>query len=110
MEKVTNSLIAKQYAELRPVMVNHTLFKYFYYQKKKSTYDKQFFIDSLTVEKAEPGTIILWESHYGYRPRMNPNAINLDYFNRRPSQYTILQSHISSDERFQAVVIEKTAK
>lgn len=110
MEKVTNSMINKHYAEERPLLVNHALFRYFYDKKKKGVYEKQQFLDSLTVEKAEVGTIILWESHYGYRPKLNPNAINLDYFGRRPAQYKLLSNNISTDQRFQAVVFEKTAK
>jgi len=110
MEKVTNSIINKRFIdEKRPVMVNHNLFKFFYDKKKSGVYENLVFLDSLTLETAPVGSIILWESHYGYRPKLYKNAINVDYFQRRPTQYTMLQNHISSDQRFQAVLLERVA-
>lgn len=111
MEKVTNSIIAKKYTEQnRTIFVNHTLFKYFYEKKTNKLYKNQRYIDSLTLENVPVGSIIIWESHYGYRPKLNPNAVNVAYFQRRPALYTLLQNNISSDERFQVVVFEKTGK
>ena len=108
MQKITNSIIAKKYTERQvPLLVNHTLFKYFYDKKKGGTYKHQTYIDSLTLEKAPAGSVVLWESHYSYRPKLNPNAVNADYFTRRPGQYVLQQNHISSDQRFQALVFEK---
>lgn len=110
MKKVTQSLIAKKYTDTRKIYVNHVLFKFNYNKIKNSLYGKEAIIDSLTMESAEPGSIILWESHYGYRPKLNPHAVNTDYFSRRPNQYTVIQNQISSDNRFQVVVFEKTSK
>ncbi|MFI5142379.1 MAG: hypothetical protein ACHQII_08490, partial [Bacteroidia bacterium] len=110
METVTNSIIAKGYTDKgTPVYTNHILFKYFYDKKKHNVYDKQVYSDSLSLQTAPVGSIILWESHYGYRPKLNKNTVNPDYFQRRPQQYTLLQSRISSDQRFQALVFEKIA-
>lgn len=111
MERVTNSLIAKKYMEQnRTIFVNHILFKYFYDKKAHDVYKNQRFIDSLTLEDVPKGSIIVWESHYGYRPKLNPNAVTPDYFVRRPAQYTLLQNQISSDNRFQVIVFEKTGQ
>jgi hypothetical protein len=108
MEKITNSMIAKKYTEREiPVYVNHTLFKYFYDKKKHGVYKKQVYLDSLTLQTAPAGSIIIWESHYGYRPRLNKNAVNADYFTRRSDQYVLQQNHISTDQRFQALIFEK---
>ncbi|MHB8260598.1 MAG: hypothetical protein ACYDCN_05480 [Bacteroidia bacterium] len=110
METITNSIIAKGYTDKElPVYTNHILFKYFYDRKKHGVYDKQVYSDSLSLQTAPVGSIILWESHYGYRPKLNKNTVNADYFQRRPAQYTLIQSRISSDQRFQALVFEKTA-
>jgi hypothetical protein len=111
MEKITNSLIAKQYTKQnRVIFVNHILFKYFYDKKEHDIYKNQRFIDSLTLETVPVGSIMVWESHYGYRPKLNPNAVTANYFARRPQQYTLLQNNISSDNRFQVVVFEKTGE
>lgn len=110
MEKITNSVINKRYVEQnRPILVNHNLFKYFYDKKKKGVYENLMFMDSLTLQTAPIGSIVIWESHYGYRPKLYKNAVNVDYFQRRPNAYALQQNHISTDQRFQAVVFEKTA-
>ena len=110
MEQVTNAIIAKGFTDKNlPVYTNHILFKYYYDRKKHSIYRKQVDTDSLTLQKAPVGSVILWESHYGYRPKLNKNAVNADYFQRRPQQYTLLLNRISTDQRFQALVFEKTA-
>lgn len=111
METITNSIIAKGYTDKEmPIYTNHILFKYFYDRKKHSVYKKQIYSDSLSLQTAPVGSIILWESHYGYRPKLNKNTVNADYFQRRPAQYTLVQSRISTDQRFQALVFEKTAQ
>jgi hypothetical protein len=110
METITNSIIAKGYTDRgMPVYTNHILFKYFYDKKKHNVYDKQIYSDSLSLQTAPVGSIILWESHYSYRPKLNKNTVTADYFQRRPNQYTLIQSRISTDQRFQALVFEKTA-
>jgi len=108
MEKITNSLISKKYTETqRPIYVNHTLFKFFYDKKSRGVYKKQVYMDSLSLETAPIGSIMVWESHYGYRPKLNKNTVTTDYFARRPAQYVLQQNHISTDQRFQAVIFEK---
>jgi hypothetical protein len=108
MEKITNSLIAKKYTDNHvPIYINHALFKYFYDKKKHGVYKEQFYMDSLSLATAPVGSIMVWESHYGYRPKLNKNTVNADYFTRRPDQYTLQQNHISSDQRFQALIFEK---
>ncbi|MBS1647856.1 MAG: hypothetical protein JST67_10995 [Bacteroidetes bacterium] len=108
MERASDLVLTKGYTDRgAPIYVNHVLFKYFYDKKKNGVYKNQFFIDSLTMEKAPVGSVVIWESHYGYRPKLNKNAINTDYFERRPQQYSLLQSRISTDNRFQVVVLEK---
>jgi hypothetical protein len=110
METITNSIIAKGYTDREmPVYTNHILFKYFYDKKKHNVYDKQVYSDSLSLQTAPVGSIILWESHYSYRPKLNKNTVTADYFQRRPNQYTLIQNRISTDQRFQALVFEKIA-
>ena len=111
MEQVTNAIIAKGYTDRgMSVYTNHILFKYFYDKKKHNVYDKQVYSDSLSLQTAPVGSVILWESHYGYRPKLNKNTVTADYFQRRPNQYNLIISRISTDQRFQALVFEKTAQ
>jgi len=110
METITNSIIAKGYTDKEmPIYTNHILFKYFYDKKKHNVYDKQVYSDSLSLQTAPVGSVIIWESHYSYRPKLNKNTVNADYFQRRPAQYTLLQNRISTDQRFQVLVFEKVA-
>ncbi len=108
MEKITTSMIAKKYTETqRPIFVNHTLFKYFYDKKARGIYKHQVYMDSLSLETAPAGSVIIWESHYGYRPKLNKNTVTADYFTRRPQMYVLQQNQISNDQRFQALIFEK---
>jgi hypothetical protein len=110
METITNSIIAKGYTDKgTPIYCTHILFKYFYDKKKHGIYDKQVYADSLSLQTAPAGSLVIWESHYGYRPKLNKNTVNADYFQRRPKQYTLLQNRISTDQRFQVLVFEKIA-
>jgi hypothetical protein len=111
MEAITNSIIAKGYTDKKlPVYNTHILFKYFYDKKKHGMYDNQVYGDSLSLETAPVGSIIVWDSHYSYRPKLNKNSVNTSYFERRPRQYTLLQNRISTDQRFQVLVFEKIGK
>jgi len=111
MERVTSSLIVKKYTEQnRSIYVNHTLFKYFYDKKKTGVYKNQVYMDSLSLENAPVGSIMVWESHYSFRRKLNPNTVNADYFTRRPQMFTLQMSRISTDQRFQVLVFEKTGK
>lgn len=111
METITNSIIAKGYTDRQmPIYTNHILFKYFYDKKKHGLYGKQVYSDSLSLQTAPVGSVIIWESHYSFRPKLNKNTVNTDYFERRPIQYVLLQNRISTDQRFQVLVFEKTAQ
>ncbi len=111
MERITKSLISKKYTQKEtPIYVNHTLFKYFFDKLEHGVYKKQVYMDSLSLEVAPVGSIMVWESHYGYRPKLNKNTVTADYFQRRPAQYVLQQNQISTDQRFQAVIFEKIAK
>lgn len=108
MERLTNTLISKKYIEQnRTVFVNHTLFKYFYDKKKGGIYKNQIYMDSLSLSTAQAGAVMVWESHYSYRPKLNKNTVTADYFTRRPDQYTLQMNRISTDQRFQVLVFEK---
>ncbi len=109
MERITTSLISKKYIEQnRTIYVNHTLFKYFYDKKKRGIYKNQVYMDSLSLANAPLGSIMVWESHYSYRPKLNKNTVTADYFSRRPQQFTLQLNRISTDQRFQVLVFEKT--
>lgn len=55
------------------------------------------------IEEAQPGTVIIWDSHYSLRP---PEGVDLAYF-KFDSRFRMLRESIASDRRFAAYALLK---
>jgi hypothetical protein len=62
-------------------------------------------LDSKTLASAPKGSVIIWESHYGYRPEFL-NDVPLDSL-QDSTRYKLVKQFISSDKRFGSFVFEK---
>jgi hypothetical protein len=65
-----------------------------------------------SLEAAPSGSIILWESHYSYRPELMPEAerdqaTTYKYFTEQPNKYKLLRQFRAKDNTFAALVFEK---
>jgi hypothetical protein len=58
-----------------------------------------------SLEEAPKGTLIIWDSHYSYRPEYK-NDTKLEYLENNP-EYKPVNKFISSDKRFAAFIFEK---
>ena len=93
--------------ENQSILANHSLF-FYYYGKSQYQFTKgASSIDSNTVAKASPQTLILWDSHYSYRPELNPKSVPIEYFTSRPEDFESIAQFISTDQRFGIVVFQK---
>jgi hypothetical protein len=89
------------------VLAAHTMFYYFW---GKDAYEYNGWSKTITdsaVAASPAGTVILWDSHYSYRPQLKATTLNLDYFTQRPQQFTPLREFISRDQRFGVIAFEK---
>jgi tetratricopeptide (TPR) repeat protein len=59
------------------------------------------------INASEIGDLIIWESHYGYRPKYRPGSLKDQYFSSRPNEFRFINQFIASDKRFQAKVYVK---
>lgn len=89
------------------ILLNHSLFYYWYGKASYQFANGAGSIDSNSVQNAQPKTMILWDSHYSYRPELNPKSVPLDFFRNRPEQYKLVNQFISTDQRFGLVVFQK---
>jgi hypothetical protein len=98
-----------QQIENTPVLVNHTVFFYFYGKSGNRFAHGSASIDSETVTKAPVGSYIFWDSHYSFRPEWNPKMVQYDYFLSRPVQFKVVREFVTPDHRFGLLVFQKIA-
>ena len=91
----------------RQLLTNHALFR-FYSGLFKDNVGKFKPLQSGTLGEAPPGTILVWESHYGYRPEPAwGNDVSLDMLQQDTTSYKFIKQFISPDQRFGAFIFEK---
>lgn len=91
----------------RPMLVEHPMF---YYYTGTTEYDyapKAKPVIKPNIDSAAKGTIIIWDSHYTFRPNRRKEDVNYDYFENQPQQFRRLQQFVSDDQGFGAMVYEK---
>ena len=62
-------------------------------------------LNTENLTKAKPGDLIIWDSHYGYRPEYK-NDVKIDDIMNDKS-YKMINQFTSTDSRFKAAVFEK---
>ncbi len=106
MKKV--ALWAKErHVEEHRILVNHSLFFYHLGMLKSDVKEGSETITKESVEKAPAGTIIVWDSHYSFRPTLKENQMNYDYYLKDKERFRLLMQFISRDKRFGVFIFEK---
>jgi hypothetical protein len=62
-------------------------------------------LNSENLSKAEKGDLVIWDSHYGYRPEYS-NDVKIESFENNP-EYKKLNQFISGDKKYVAYIFEK---
>jgi hypothetical protein len=106
IQKMVNWLVDNKYTENRSILSNHVIFR-FYYDKKENKTHKTVALDSLTIDAAPKGALLIWETHYSYRPNLNELHVKYDYFQQNPTKFKELKNFVSSNNRFQIFAFEK---
>lgn len=95
------------FTEKSPLIAMHPLF-FYYVGKSRFDFDPpaqavaQEFVDSAAV-----GTIIIWDSHYSYRPKVRGNSVPYQFFTNRPTEYKQIRDFKASNGKFTVLVFEK---
>jgi len=90
----------------KEVLYNHTFVPFYndkYYKDAPGNF-KRLLNENLSNVK--PGAIIVWDSHYSYRPKDLKNDVKLETL-QSDSSYKFLKQINSSDGRFSSFVFEK---
>lgn len=67
--------------------------------------EKYTHLNSENLSKSQTGDIIIWDSHYGYRPEYKNDVKIEDIMNNK--NYKMINQFSSTDNRFKAAVFEK---
>jgi hypothetical protein len=87
----------------RPLYCNHVLFRYFAdIDINDHNRDRTMLIE--TIRSAEPGSIVIWDSHYGHN--QFGGDVPMEYFEQDPS-FKLLQQIIAPNRTFGILVFEK---
>lgn len=85
-------------------LTNHTFIMFYsgQYKQEQKLFKK---LDLKNLGEAPKGSIIIWESHYGYRPEFK-NDVQLDLL-KDTTKYKFIKQIISADQRFGSFIFEK---
>ncbi|MEO8665087.1 MAG: hypothetical protein ABI462_06295 [Ignavibacteria bacterium] len=90
----------------RDIFYNHTFIPFYsddHYRTAAKSF-KRLLIEN--IKTAKKGDIVIWDSHYSYRPKDLKNDVQLETL-KSDSTYKLLKSINSSDGRFGSFVFEK---
>lgn len=76
--------------EQHPLLLSHTLVPYYLGKAPHEFENGMGGITEETVANADIGTRILWDSHYSYRPELNPNSLSRSYFLEQPKRFRMI--------------------
>lgn len=86
------------------VYTNHSVLLFFLDNYKQEP-QKYLPLNSKSLNEVPKGSILVWESHYGYRPEFG-NDINITDLQKN-QDYKVINQYVSLDKRFNAFVLEK---
>ena len=99
----------KLFSDTNRVACGHSLF-YYYLGKNKHDFKKEAlmgFLNKETTDTLKKGDLVIWESHYGYRPKLQPTSQKYEYYENSPD-FRKIQYYQSTDNRFTIVFFQKT--
>lgn len=83
---------------------NHSVLLFFLDNYRKEP-QKYLPLNSNYLKDVPKGSILVWESHYGFRPEFN-NDVKFEDLQNNPD-FKIINQYVSLDKRFVAYIIEK---
>ena len=90
----------------KPLYNSHVMFYYFLGKIEKQISPEPIMIsDTATMEKAPVGSMVFWDSHYGFRPNYK-RGVPYEYF-AQSGKYENIQIFEAEDQRFAYVLMRK---
>lgn len=91
----------------KQLYVDNSMFFYFQQNTRADFTPKPYWLNSDNVLKAQPGDLVIWDSHYSYRPKLNPKALTYEYFANRPQEWRLVQQLVTPDQTFGVLMFER---
>ncbi|MGB0887837.1 MAG: hypothetical protein ACPGSL_06925 [Vicingaceae bacterium] len=91
------------------IACSHILF-YHFTDRTTNDFKKKPIIDFTKedTDSMEVGDLVVWESHYGYRPKLRPTSQTYDYYDKDP-RFEKIQYYQSKDNRFLIAFFRKVS-
>jgi len=91
-----------------PVLVDHPMFLYYLGKVRQEFAEGALDVTYEHVNRAVPGTKILWDTHYSYRPELKQDQVIFKHFYENPDQFRAMtEPRFFSDGKFWLLVLEK---
>jgi len=88
------------------LFVHHEMFYYFLGRTPYDFKAKPKAIEERFLKDAPKGSLIIWDSHYSYRPQMRAESLMYNYFAEKPSKYGYINEMMADDHSFGLLVFE----
>lgn len=89
------------------LLYHHDMFSYYLNKPKGSFKTPVKFISDENAQKLPKGSLVIWDSHYGYRPELRKTDVSYEYFMKKPEEYELIKEFISKDQQFGTLVFRK---
>lgn len=102
----TSEFISSLNIKDQEIYYNHTFVPFYndkYFKESPKNFKR---LISENLKEVKPGSIIIWDTHYSYRPKDMKNDVQLEQL-KNDSGYKLLKNINSIDGRFSAYVFEK---
>lgn len=85
-------------------LTNHTFIMFYsdQYKVNQRSFKK---LDLKNLTESPKGSLVIWESHYGYRPEFK-NDVQMEVL-QDTAKYKLIKQFVSTDKRFGSVIFEK---
>ncbi len=97
----------KEISDDTPVYFDHIVFSYFTDKCRDAFPGPNLRPRKGNAETAEVGSLLIWDSHYSYRPKSHKDPTPMDYYADQPDKYKKLNEFMSTDRRFIMVFYKK---
>ena len=87
------------------IYTNHAVFK-FYSPGYRTNSTAYLPLNSENLNNAPKGSIIVWDSHYGYRPEFKSD-VKIETLQADSATYRLMNQFVTLDKRFGSLVFEK---
>jgi hypothetical protein len=95
------------FTENGKIVCGHALF-FYYLDKNKYDFDKEpvMAVTKEATDTLQVGDLVIWDSHYGYRPKLRKTSQPYEFYLNNP-QFQRIQYYQSKDGRFTIVFFRK---